>query len=495
MPRAENLRLAAPETSRRPSPVVAGAFFLLVAAGWTPSAVFGAPLCAAGAGDGWCIARRFLGDHPQGQLGFRFGEPLDVDGDGVADLAAGSRSAKDGTHEAGTAGVWSGATGAAIRTWKGPPEDSLFGHWVMAVPDLNGDGRADVVIAAPNANVGGVMTGMLTARSPATGAELWRRSGRQGPSQFAWDLALASDHSGDGLVDLFVGEPSENGGRTHLLNGKDGTRIRTYTPPVRTSSFGWYVARIDDLDGDAVPDLAVGAPPGYGADDPPNGAAYVFSAARGTMIRRWEGTQPGFGFGEQVAALGDLDGDGHGEVVVATPPGSTDQARRLAGEVHVYSGTTGNELRRWHGTQPGELYGRMVVAAGDVDGDGVDDLAIGAPWHRTELGDRVGRVELRSGRSGAVLGGIVGDLADAWFGWHIRRAPDPEGRGRPALLVGAHRRTVGGEWSVGAVDLLVLRPKGDTRADSETSHRASPAESPTSPQGTSKRGGRRSAIK
>jgi len=458
---------------------MAVAFFLLLVAGRTPPPAFGAPLCATDPGDGWCVARRFLGEFPQGQLGFRFGEPLDVDGDGVADLAAGSRSAKDGKHEAGMAGVWSGKTGAAIRTWQGPPEDSLFGHWVMAVPDLNGDGRADVVIAAPNADVGGVMTGMVTARSVATGAELWRQSSH-GPSQFGWDLSLAGDQNGDGLVDVFVGEPSENGGRAHLLSGKDGTRLRTYTPPVRANSFGWYVARVDDLDGDGVDDLAVGAPPGYGADDPPNGAVHVFSAARGTVIRSWAGPKPGFGFGEQVAALGDLDGDGHGEIVVATPPASTDQARRLVGEVRVYSGTTGKELRHWRGTQPGELYGRMVVAAGDVDRDGIEDVAIGAPWHRTDLGDRVGRVELRSGRSGAVLGEIVGDLADAWFGWHIRRAPDPEGHGRPALLVGSHRRTVGGEWSVGAVDLLVLRP---TARDGRKS------------QGMSKRGGRRSDIK
>lgn len=456
---------------------------VLVAAIWSPPPAFGAPPCATDSGDGWCVARRFLGEFPQGQLGFRFGEPLDVDGDGVADLAAGSRSAKDGTHEAGTAGVWSGKTGAAIRTWKGPPEDSLFGHWVMAVPDLNGDGRVDVVIAAPNANVDGVMTGMVTARSAATGTELWRQSSH-GPSQFGWDLALAGDRNGDGLVDLFVGEPSENGGRAHLLSGKDGSRLRTYAPPVRTNSFGWYVARVDDFDGDGAADLAVGAPPGYGAEDPPNGAVYVFSAARGTVIRSWAGSQPGFGFGEQVAALGDLDGDRHGEIVVASPPASTDQARRLAGEVRVYSGTTGKELRRWRGTQPGELYGRMVVAAGDVDGDGIEDVAIGAPWHRTDLGDRVGRVELRSGRSGTVLGGIVGDLADAWFGWHIRRAPDPEGHGRPALLVGSHRRTVDGEWSVGAVDLLVLRP---TARDGQRGGRT--------PQGTSKRGGRRSDIK
>ncbi len=468
---------AAPGHHRRPRTAIALALIVLSLASASAPA-FGAPSCTT-PGSGWCVARRFLGRFPLGQLGFRFGEPLDVDGDGVADLAAGSRSAMAGVHEAGMAGVWSGATGRAIRTWEGPrEEDGLFGHWVLAMPDLNGDGRVDVVIAAPNAPIAGVMHGVVTARSPATGDEIWRRAGRAS-SQFGWDLANAGDRNGDGCDDLFVGEPGESGGRAHLVSGKDGTLLRTYEPPVPTNSFGWYLARVDDLDGDAVPDLAVAAPPGYGADDPPNGAVHVFSTARGTLLRSLWGTQAGFGFGEQVAALDDLDGDGHGEIIVAVPAGSTDQARRLLGEAHVYSGATGKELHRWHGTEPGALYGRMVVAAGDVDGDGTEDVAIGAPWHRTDLGDRVGRVELRSGRTGAVLGEIVGDLGDAWFGWHVRRAPDPEGRGRPALLVGAHRRTVDGEWSVGAVDLLVLRG----------------TDTPSTPQGTSKRGGRRSDIK
>jgi len=118
------------------------------------------------------------------------------------------------------------------------------------------------------------------------------------------------------------------------------------------------------------------------------------------------------------------------------------------------------------------------VSAGDLDGDGVEDLAIGAPWYRRESSERVGRVEFRSGRTGRVLSELFGDEADCWFGWHIRRAPDPDGLGRPTLLIGSLRHPVGGQAGVGVLDLYVLRrgtPAGD--------------------QGTTARGARRRDIR
>jgi hypothetical protein len=127
-------------------------------------------------GVGWCVARRFAGNVPQGELGFRFGEPLDVDGDGHADVAAGARfKLQEKILQNGSATVWSGATGAKIREWDGGWADGLFGHWVMPVPDISGDGLADVIIAAPHAPVDGHERGLVVARSPKTGKELWKR--------------------------------------------------------------------------------------------------------------------------------------------------------------------------------------------------------------------------------------------------------------------------------------------------------------------------------
>jgi hypothetical protein len=80
---------------------------------------------------------------------------------------------------------------------------------------------------------------------------------------------------------------------------------------------------------------------------------------------------------------------------------------------------------------------------------------------------QVGRVEIRSGRSWQSLAELFGDEADSWFGWHIRRAPDPDGRGPPALLISSLRHPVDGKVAVGVVDVYVLRARR-TRGDQGT---------------------------
>jgi hypothetical protein len=420
-----------------------------------PSGVAAAPVPSCSVpGEGWCLARRIVGDVPDGELGFRFGEPLDVDGDGHADPAAGTRFKLQGVEQTGMATVWSGASGNRVRVWEGETPGGLFGHWVLPVPDLGGDGLADVVITAPNAAIEGTVRGVMVARSPKTGDAIWTRTGE--PSEhLGWDLALAGDQNGDGVTDVFAGAPAPVKGHVYLVSGKDGRVLQTYAPRTEMSTFGWYVARLDDLDGDGRADLAVGAPPekGHAGVD---GSACVLSSASGAALRCWESTSNLSGFGEIVAAVADLDGDRRGEIAVGSPR-TNDHTRTNPGEVDIYSSGTGRPLHRWSGTQAGELYGRMVVGAGDLDSDGVEDIAIAAPWHRREGRERAGRVEFRSGRDATVLSELSGDAADAWFGWHIRRAPDPDGLGRPALLISSLREPVDGRPGVGALDLYVFR--------------------------------------
>lgn len=443
-----------PRALRR-SPVVHLALAALAA---TAAAARAAPprACADVAG-GWCVARRFPSEVPGGELGFRFGAPLDVDGDGVADVAAGARFALRGVHQDGMAAVWSGASGSRLAAWAGELRDGLFGHAVLPVPDVDGDRLADVVISAPNAVTGGAQHGVVVARSPRNGTEIWRRSG-QADHNFGWHLDLADDHDGDGRRDVLVGAPGRDAGGAHIVSGAVGTILRSFAPARDEPSFGWYVATVGDQDGDGRADAVVGAHLSRRGDGAMVGAAYLFSTASGELLRQWMGADDRGGFGEVVAAVGDLDGDGRGDVMIAAPR-TNDRSRGHAGEVFVYSGASGRVIHHFQGKQPGELFGRMVAAAGDVDGDGTDDVAVGAPWHRGAAGERSGRVEIRSGRSGDVLAELIGDAADAWFGWHIVRAPDPERKNRPGLLIASLRQPVNGIAATGVIDWWVRKPR------------------------------------
>ncbi len=434
--------------------------WLAVSAGLA-SAASGAAAGDAAAGDAirgdpagcrassWCVHRRFAGDTAGGEFGFRFGVPLDLDADGVVDPAAGSRFREDDRHyQNGRLSLRSGADGRSLLTVDGPWQDALYGHAVLMPGDLDGDGTPDVVTSAPNAREGDRVRGRLEARSPARKTVLWSIAGAP-DENFGWDLDAVGDVDGDGRADLLVGAPAPAAGRAYVVSGATGGILRTLAPADDQPTFGWYVAAVGDVDGDGHRDLAVGAPWEDGV-----GAAHVFSGADGRRLRHWKGPDARSNFSEIVADAGDVDGDGRGDVAVGAAR-TNDTSRSAPGDVYVISGSDGRTLQHFQGRQPAELYGRMVAGIGDIDGDGVVDLAIGAPWYGDGARSRLGRLELRSGRGGELLAELVGERADGWFGWHVVAAPDPTGKGRPAMLVGSIRYPVEGQAGTGVIDWLV----------------------------------------
>lgn len=374
----------------------------------------GDDLCPGPAAGGLCRLVRLEGPAAGGELGFRFGEPRDLDGDGAEDLVVGAR--RTGAEDTGAAWAWSRA-GGQLGEWRGEHVDGLFGHGALAVPDLDGDGAPDVVVTAPNAAVDGAVRGVIDAYA-LDGRRLWRAVGRPGDG-FGWHVVPAGDHDGDGVEDLWAGAPSNTlTAHVYLVSGRDGQVLRTITSDRTDDQFGWYVVGTGDLDGDAVADLAIGAPVAM-VDGARRGAVRLVSGATGATLRELVGELPGKQFGEMLAPLDDIDGDGVPDLAVGAPGGVSADAAG-GSEVHVISGATGARVRLLVGQEDNELYGRMLARIDDLDGDGARDLAIGAPWWR----DRDGRIELRSARTLALLAEVHG-AERGWLGWHLTRADGP----------------------------------------------------------------------
>ena len=193
--------------------------------------------------------------------------------------------------------------------------------------------------------------------------------------------------------------------------------------------FGWVARKVGDLDGDGVIDFVTSAPSnadaGAGA-----GRIAVYSSATGTLLFEAHG-RAGERYGNIVTAAGDVNADGTPDVLIGAPyAGASGSGTPGPGRIEVLSGRGGEVLLEVTGTDPGESFGLKACGVGDVNGDGHDDLAVGATG--AEAG--AGRVVLVSGKDGARLYVLEGESAGDRFGSALDAAPTTE---PPLLIVGA----------------------------------------------------------
>lgn len=425
-------------------------------------------------------------EETDGQLGESVGAiGGDVNGDGVPDFIAGARGEDPGLAfiNSGQAHVFSGADGSVIRTLTSPNPKywGFFGSSVDGVGgDVNGDGVFDLLVGAPYENPGSSPTdaGRAYVFSGADGALLHTLQAplEEGGSQFGVVVAgLRGDVDADGVADFLVSQPYASpagspyaAGRVHVFSGASGAWLYSVASPIEesVSAFGWTAAPAGDADSDGVPDLIVGAYLEDPGTAPSNaGRAHVYSGATGTLIATLVSPneeKDGY-FGRSVSAAGgDLNGDGSDDVLVGAfwenLPGGLDQA----GRAYAFNGADGAPLLTLESPNPyiAGWFGSAVAGTGaDANGDGIVDLLVGAPKEGEEAGLNFesGRAHLYSGADGSLLQTLVSPYLepDAWFGSSLAPAGgDLDGDGIADMLIGAERSDLGFFFNAGGVFLF-----------------------------------------
>ncbi len=408
---------------------------------------------------------QFDGTNPGEHFGGAVASPGDVDGDGFADVLVGAPDAPVGAlAQAGRVVIFSGASGAALLTVPGATAGERFGASLAAVGDLDADGVPDLLVGAPRASPGGLtLAGRAVVASGASGAVLLPLAGSGAGDWFGAAVAGPGDVDGDGVPDLLVGAPQSGPGMgmfpvgtgyARVISGANGGTVLSLSGSFCWDFFGRAVAGTGDVDGDGTPDLMVGATPScLQASQTPPGYARVFSGANGGTLLSFSGTFPFTGFGAVVARAGDLDGDGVPDLLVGAPWTPVGLLANV-GEARAYSGASGSALHTLDGSVAGELFGWSVVGVSDLDGDGKSDFAVGAPGAAPGGLPDAGRSTLFSGGSGAVLLAVDGTAGGDRAGGCVAGVGDANGDGVPDLAIGADGVDPAGLAEAGRADVI-----------------------------------------
>lgn len=354
-----------------------------------------------------------------------------VDADAIPDLIVGAPRADVNGGSSGSAHVISGATGLVIHSVHGDSSSDQLGRFVGCVGDVDGDGRDEFIVGAPFDDGVGSNSGMARVYDGATGDELYSVFGDAAVDEFGIAVAGAGDVNGDGLPDVIVGAHQDalGSGYARIFNGATGGVIRTLSGITDDSSFGRSVAGLGDLDGDGFGEVVVGAfvDSTVGIN---RGRAYVFAGSTGALMHTFQGNKDHDWFGWSVANLGDLDGDGLNDIGVGAY--GVDAGADAAGRAYAYSSADWSLISTVDGGFVNENLGWRLDGTGDVNGDGFGDYIVGAPF------EVEGRALLVSGPDGSVIQEIKGSASGDIFGRSVLGLRgDVNGDGWPDVAVGA----------------------------------------------------------
>lgn len=368
----------------------------------------------------------------------------DWDGDGAEDLLIGDYRYPDSQSlTLGRVQLVSGATLEVLWEDVGlalPFSPEGLGFNLAVLGDVDGDGFDDFVVGS-----GGGPARVYSGREPRLIYRAWdpeEESGFGNPV-----VGATGDVNGDGRNDLWI---NDQVGGIDVLAGGDFHRIYNIPTPPEAQYFGLDGVVLGDVDGDGAPDFAISAPAApwsFNASEHCRpGKVHVYSGATGSHLRVIEGFEPCDFFGYRLARLDDLTGDGVSELAIAA-----NEVFRNRGSLLVYDPRTGDHLYTTNMPGGRWGFGRDLQGVTDANGNGVSDLLITAfdlegfgPEPPLDIGQ--GEVWLVEGATGEFLYGFHNPSSEPTykprFGYALAPFIDLEDDGFPDYLVGSPATTI-----------------------------------------------------
>jgi hypothetical protein len=415
----------------------------------------------------------FYGESAGDQAGAELAQAFDHDGDGVNDVLIG---APEYGEQAGRVYLMYGGIAPGVHdldladaSFTGADDDRIGRR--VAVGDLDGDGADEIVVPALRHTVDKQKDGAvyifaggshrLGSQNPSEAIELY---GANSWSRLGFGVELPGDLTGDGVADLLASSPydADDAGVVYLFagpleSGSSDIAAVTVTGTIAGGGLGSRMFSVGDVTGDGEDDLALA--------DEIDGRVWLFAGPLSGDIdtdaadMEWVGSAEST-FGNALCAPGDWNGDGVAELLVGAPSDSTGEDK--GGSVFVISADSGSGLAAdlatavYVGEAAGISAGVDLACGQDLDGDGMNDLLVGADFWGSNSNGLAALVygEAAEGTQQLLLADArVEGGPNAQVGGQVALVGDLTGNGSPDVLVSAVGAAPNGQGS-GAVALI-----------------------------------------